>query len=341
MKVLLFFPTVVDPLNFPSIACKLKESLSKALKHFHPLSGRLSWSPDSKRFEIIYDAQSPSTTFIEAECEEDFGLLVKADVHNARVYEELAPPLYNEDKAMEVLSIQFTRFGGGGLVIGVSMHHVLGDGRSYYSFIKSWAEICRTGELEGGALAGQVGRDGARISSPGFMRGVLWRPRRGSLLHPPHPETYFGNLITPCFVEAEASRLLCDDDNLAFAAATIQTAVRGVKEDPLRDCEAWPVWLAKTREPSRATFNVLGSPTFKAYEVDFGWGGGPERIEYVLKDRVGTMVLADAKDEVGGFQVCMVLPPSEMDEFSNPLHGWFLRLMRVWGVVCAYPCLKA
>ncbi|KAK1314567.1 hypothetical protein QJS10_CPA06g02053 [Acorus calamus] len=113
MMVLLFFPTVVDPLNFPSIACKLKESLSKALKHFHPLSGRLSWSPDSKRFEIIYDAQSPSTTFIEAECEEDFGLLVKADVHDARVYEELAPPLNNDDKAME-----------------------------------SWAEICRTGELE-------------------------------------------------------------------------------------------------------------------------------------------------------------------------------------------------
>ncbi|KAK1263040.1 Phenolic glucoside malonyltransferase 1 [Acorus gramineus] len=393
IKALLFFPTVVNPLNFPSIVCKLKESLSKALKHFHPLSGRLSWSPDSKKFEIIYDAQSSSTTFIEAECEEDFGLLVKADVHDSRVYDELAPPLNSDDKAMEVLSIQFTTFGrgGGGLVIGVSMHHVVADGRSYWSFVKSWAEICRTGGLEvvpvldrsavtepdeltrlyeGSPMASSSWRSepksphsqgpllirktfilkqsliqvlkeragttsNSKVSSFVAVCAHAWVcstkarrvPRTDTtifhflvdcrpLLRPPLPETYFGNLITPCFVEAEASRLLCDDDNLAFAAATIQTAVRGVTEDPLRDCEAWPVWLAKTREPSRATLNVGSSPKFTAYEVNFGWGR-PERIEFVLKDKVGTMVLADARDEVGGFQVCMVLPPSEMDEFSN------------------------
>ncbi|KAK1290531.1 Omega-hydroxypalmitate O-feruloyl transferase [Acorus calamus] len=74
IKALLFFPT--DPLDFPSIVAKLKNSLSQALMHFHPLTGRLAWSPDSKKFEITHDIIGQSSTaFIEAECDEDFGHL--------------------------------------------------------------------------------------------------------------------------------------------------------------------------------------------------------------------------------------------------------------------------
>ncbi|KAK1290730.1 Malonyl-CoA:anthocyanidin 5-O-glucoside-6''-O-malonyltransferase [Acorus calamus] len=89
-------------------------------------------------------------------------------------------------------------------------------------------------------------------------------------------------------------------------------------KNPLEDCNAWPVWLAKTREPSCATVNVCSSPKFRSYETDFGWGK-PERIEFVMRDTPGTLVLVDARDEVGGLQVCMVLPPSQMEEFSDNL----------------------
>ncbi|KAK1265992.1 Malonyl-CoA:anthocyanidin 5-O-glucoside-6''-O-malonyltransferase [Acorus gramineus] len=392
IKALLFFPT--DPLDFPSIVVKLKNSLSKALMHFYPLTGRLAWSPDSNKFEITHDiiGQS-STTFIEAECDEDFSLLVNSDVHNVRVYSELVPDLGVEDGggAIEVVSVQVTGFRGGGLAIGVSMHHVVVDGRAYWNFVKSWAEICRTGresvvvplldrsavrepdELTRLYLKSSRSSSTTRKSEPNksplsqapplsrktfqlkqsFIQALKDRATQSpkvssfvavcahawvcstkarrvphhekiifsfmvdcrSLLRPPLPENYFGNLITPYFIEIEASELL-SENGLTFATMTIQTAVWRALKDPLEDCNAWPVWLAKTRDPSRAIVNVCSSPKFRSYETDFGWGK-PERIEFLMRDTAGTFVLVDARDEVGGLQVCMVLPPSQMEEFSG------------------------
>ncbi|KAK1289279.1 hypothetical protein QJS10_CPB18g01297 [Acorus calamus] len=401
IKVLLFFPT--DPLDFPSIVAKLKNSLSKALMHFHPLTGRLTWSPDSNKFEITHGIIGQSSTaFIEAECDEDFGLLIKSDVHDVRVYSELVPDLRTVEggAAMEVVSVQVTGFRGGGLAIGVSMHHVVVDGRAYWSFMKSWAEICRTGRelvavplldrsavrepdeltrlyLKMAQLSSSTRRSDDPNKSPpshgplltrksfllkqSFIQALKDRATSNfkddnggltyvssfvavcahawvcstqarkiphhekpifyfmvdcrSLLRPPLPENYFGNVVTPCFVEVEASQLL-GENGLAFAAVTIQSAVQSAMKDPLKDCDAWPVWLAKTKEPSCSTVNVGSSPKFMKYETDFGWGK-PERIEHVPRDTAGMLVLGDARDEMGGFQVCMVLPPSQMDEFST------------------------
>ncbi|KAK1267268.1 hypothetical protein QJS04_geneDACA000691 [Acorus gramineus] len=144
IKVLLFFPT--DSLDFPFVIAKLKNSISKALMHFHPLTGRPVWSPDSNKFEITHDIIGQSSTVsIEAECDEDFGLLVKSDVHDVRVYGEHVSDLKNVEggAAMEMVSVLVTGFRGGGLAIRVS------DA----SRGRRWARLLELHEVLGGDLS--------------------------------------------------------------------------------------------------------------------------------------------------------------------------------------------
>ncbi|KAK1267269.1 hypothetical protein QJS04_geneDACA000690 [Acorus gramineus] len=102
----------------------------------------------------------------------------------------------------------------------------------------------------------------------------------------------------------------------------IQSVVRSAMKDPLKDCDAWPVWLAKMKEPSRATVNVGSSLKFMKYETDFGWGE-PERMEHVHRDTAGTLVLDDARDEMGGFQVSPQQP--HQGTFKKEMDHYLLR----------------
>ncbi|KAK1309565.1 hypothetical protein QJS10_CPA09g00430 [Acorus calamus] len=291
---------------------------------------------------------------------------------------------------MEALAVQVTRVGEDGVAVGVAMHHVVGDGRAYWSFVKAWAEICRTGGLEARAwqlVDRDVVRDSLELSkfffesltsqatkrspppppdTPPAMRKTFvlsrpciqqlkqtavanfqkthhpldwvssfeavcahawvcatraWRvPARTStvfnftvdcrsLLHPALPETYFGNALKPCFVEAEACELL-RDDGFARACAALHGRVRGAMEgNPISD------W--RLGDASLVGVHVVSSPKFRSYDVDFGWGR-PRWIEFVplVPNAAGTMVVAEARDDEGGFQVTMVLAQAHMDEFS-------------------------
>ncbi|KAK1308149.1 hypothetical protein QJS10_CPA09g00464 [Acorus calamus] len=122
-----------------------------------------------------------------------------------------------------------------------------------------------------------------------------------SLLHPALPETYFGNALKPCFVEAEACELL-RDDGFARACAALHGRVREAMEgDPISDWRSWPDWAERLGDASLVGVHVVSSPKFRSYDVDFGWGR-PRWIEFVplVPDAAGTMVVADARDDEGG-----------------------------------------
>lgn len=58
-----------------------------------------------------------------------------------------------------------------------------------------------------------------------------------------------------------------------------------------------------------------GSPRFKSYETDFGWGK-PDRIELASMNHDGEVVMIGGKDE-GTIQVSVRLSAEKMDAFAQ------------------------
>ncbi|KAK1278435.1 hypothetical protein QJS04_geneDACA020192 [Acorus gramineus] len=308
IRTLQLFSTVGLP--FPTIVATLREGLSKALQHFPPLSGKLARCAHG--FEIRFDCPDEGVVFIEAECDAEFERVVGEGEAYVRA-EELVPRINVRDVPMEALAVQVTRVGEDGVAVGVAMHHVMGDGRAYWSFVKAWAvssfeAVC----AHAWVCATRARRVPARASTV-FNFTVDCR----SLLDPALPETYFGNALKPCFVEAEACELL-RDDGFARACVALHGRVREAMEgDPISDWRSWPDWAEKLGDALLVGMHVVSSPKFRSYDMDFGWGR-PRWIEFVplVPDVAGTMVVADARDDEGGFQVTMVLAQAHMDEFS-------------------------
>lgn len=59
--------------------------------------------------------------------------------------EQLAPVLDADALPAETMAAQVTRLGGGGggVAVGVALHHAVVDGRSVWRFIEAWAACCR------------------------------------------------------------------------------------------------------------------------------------------------------------------------------------------------------
>ncbi|KAJ6850896.1 putative coumaroyl-CoA:anthocyanidin 3-O-glucoside-6''-O-coumaroyltransferase 2 [Iris pallida] len=100
-----------------------------------------------------------------------------------------------------------------------------------------------------------------------FIFAVDWRKR----LQPPTPDTYFGNCLGPCFAEANVGVLL-QEDGIIAATEAIGKVIEGLKEG-VSKCLAgfWPR-VFSLFVPECPALSVAGSPKFKVYEVDFGWG---------------------------------------------------------------------
>jgi hypothetical protein len=124
---------------------RLKLSLSTALVHFYPLSGRLvtktNESPPSCLIYVDYD-NSPGAKFIQA----------ALDMTISEILSPIDVPLvvqsfFDHDRAlnydghtMPLLSIQITKLIDG-IFVGCSKNHCIVDGTSYWHFFNSWSEI--------------------------------------------------------------------------------------------------------------------------------------------------------------------------------------------------------
>lgn len=60
---------------------------------------------------------------------------------------------------------------------------------------------------------------------------------------------------------------------------------------------------------------LVGSPRFKAYLTDFGWGK-PGRVELASMNHDGEAVMVSGKDE-GTVQVSVALSAENMDAFAQ------------------------
>ncbi|EXB38115.1 Agmatine coumaroyltransferase [Morus notabilis] len=129
---------------FNSIIPKLKHSLSLTLHHYLPLAGTLTWPQNSPKPSIDY-SDGDGVLLTIAESDMDFyHLSSNDDFRQATDCHPLVPHLKVSHERAEVISLQVTLFPNSGFCIGITAHHAVLDGKTSTSFMKSWAQICRS-----------------------------------------------------------------------------------------------------------------------------------------------------------------------------------------------------
>eukprot|EP00268_Persea_americana_P054803 TRINITY_DN6314_c3_g1_i1.p1 TRINITY_DN6314_c3_g1~~TRINITY_DN6314_c3_g1_i1.p1 ORF type:complete len:115 (-),score=25.25 TRINITY_DN6314_c3_g1_i1:241-537(-) len=85
-------------------------------------------------------------------------------------------------------------------------------------------------------------------------------------------------------------------------------------EGVLKDAETWiPRSSALVKE---RVVSVAGSPKFRVYDTDFGWGR-PRKVEIVSIEGTGAISLAESRNGDGGIEVGLALLKPEMDRFAS------------------------
>ncbi|XP_071684008.1 malonyl-coenzyme:anthocyanin 5-O-glucoside-6'''-O-malonyltransferase-like [Lolium perenne] len=146
--------------------------------------------------------------------------------------------------------------------------------------------------------------------------------QRSRMKPDPIPDEYFGNCIGAAMQAAPKNQLAAAGaDGLLAACTAIAAAIeRAVGE--LGSPEKMALWMERIREASASGGGVLtvaGSPRFRVYDVDFGFGR-PAKVEIVSVARTGAMAVAESRQSGGGMEVGMSLPPAGMQRFQTCFH---------------------
>ncbi|XP_072956535.1 anthocyanidin 3-O-glucoside 6''-O-acyltransferase-like [Typha angustifolia] len=144
-----------------------------------------------------------------------------------------------------------------------------------------------------------------------FIFPVDFRKR----IKPPLPEVYFGNCVGPCFVELDVAKTFEEEeeeDGIFSAAEAVGRAIEGLS-DGLQGAERW---LEKAKSiASKLPMSAAGSPKFRVYDVDFGWGR-PAKVEVVSISETGAISMAESRGD-GGIEIELALPKHQMECFEN------------------------
>ncbi|TYH78391.1 hypothetical protein ES332_D04G223000v1 [Gossypium tomentosum] len=132
----------------------LKQSLSDVLTYFYPLAGRI-------KDNMFLNCNDEGVPFSETRVQCKI-----SDVLDNPVPDELNKLLlFVLDDADEVpFGVQFNVFGCGGFAIGVCISHKIADALSFFTFLKTWAAVCR-GDPRGS------------IAFPEFVSAELFPPK--------------------------------------------------------------------------------------------------------------------------------------------------------------------
>ncbi|GMJ06442.1 hypothetical protein like AT1G03940 [Hibiscus trionum] len=132
----------------------------------------------------------------------------------------------------------------------------------------------------------------------------------------PLPVTYFGNCLAPGIIKAKKCDLM-GSNGIVTAAEAIAKKVKVMESGALEEAQKG---MAKLEEMFRSGHHVAvsGSPKFRVYDMDFGWGR-PKKVEYIHIDDGGSLSINDSRDESGGMEVSLVLSKNQMDAFTSKL----------------------
>lgn len=184
-----------DPHPFMvSLLHRLKNSLSIALFHFYPLSGRLATIRNDQQASIsifVDCVNSPGAKFIHAALD-----ITISDVLSPVDVPLVVQSFFDHDRAinydghtMPLLSIQVTELLDG-VFIACSFNHAIGDGTSYWNFFNMWSEIFQAPQSDGDAIIS--------ISRPPILK--RWFPDGiGPMISLPftHPDQFISRFEAP------------------------------------------------------------------------------------------------------------------------------------------------
>ncbi|KAK4272334.1 hypothetical protein QN277_020904 [Acacia crassicarpa] len=142
--LLVYKPNFTSTSSHSSPIQILKNSLSRALVHYYPLSARLCLIHGGC-YELHCFAQG--VQLLEATCEANLDYL--RDFTPTQFVEQLMPKIdYNRPiQHIPLLAVQLTRFSCGGLTLGVALCRAVNDGSAVSGFLNSWAKLARGDKL--------------------------------------------------------------------------------------------------------------------------------------------------------------------------------------------------
>ncbi|CAO2188190.1 unnamed protein product [Urochloa humidicola] len=141
-----------------------------------------------------------------------------------------------------------------------------------------------------------------------------------SRTRPPLPSTYLGNCLGPALALAPKAALVAGGAGgllaacAAVAAAIDEAVSSGVGTGTL------DTWGNRLKEVAGAIgiLSVAGSPRFRVYELDMGFGR-PAKVDVVSVARTGAVAVAESRRGGGGMEVGVPLPPDDMKRFGECL----------------------
>ncbi|KAE8802709.1 Anthocyanin 5-aromatic acyltransferase [Hordeum vulgare] len=145
-----------------------------------------------------------------------------------------------------------------------------------------------------------------------FLFSVDHRTR----LKPPVPDRYLGNCLGPAIAAAHHDELAAPGTDGLFAAfMAIASALQEEVGEGSQD--RWDGCVERVKEAAKAgLFSVAGSPRFRVYGIDFGFGP-PAKVDVVSVAKTGAMSMAEARDGHGGIEVGISLPTNSMEHFRR------------------------
>ncbi|KAI3959007.1 hypothetical protein MKX01_023683 [Papaver californicum] len=135
-------------IGYGNMISHLKTSLSYTLDHFFPLAGRIGIEKhkDADTISMYINCNLEGAEFIHATAEISVDDILSPDYVPQSVIDLLFPlnGVKNyEGVSQPLLSIQVTELLDG-IFVGCSANHSVCDGTSFWQFINTWSEICRS-----------------------------------------------------------------------------------------------------------------------------------------------------------------------------------------------------
>ncbi|KAL4289866.1 hypothetical protein GQ457_14G012540 [Hibiscus cannabinus] len=129
------------------------------------------------------------------------------------------------------------------------------------------------------------------------------------------PEAYFGNCLEPRFAAAKKRELAKENGTMVAAKAIGRQVVELEEVGALSEAEKW---ISKADERFKSGDHVItiaASPRLGVYETDFGWGR-PRKTEVVHIGSLGSISMAESREDQGGVEFGLALSQHELHRFD-------------------------
>ncbi|XP_057491411.1 malonyl-coenzyme A:anthocyanin 3-O-glucoside-6''-O-malonyltransferase-like [Actinidia eriantha] len=257
---LFFYEAYRPPATFSEIILpNLERSLSLTLQHCLPLAGNLIWPKDSAKPVVQY-VEGDAVLVTVTESNADFHRLSS---NNFLESNEVNPYLpYLSASNARVPRREHQKVGGGTMEKKNQPQPSVDLSKFAITSAFTWVCLVRVRQLKAGKVHLAITVDS--------------RAR----LEPPVPSTYFGNCLSGCIADADSDELI-GEDGVAIAAKAIAEAIRYFSDGVLEGAKKLLPKLFSMQQGR--VFNIVDSPRFEFYNIDFGWGR-PRKADVINHD---------------------------------------------------------